>query len=88
MKEGYEILVLNTNLNKWPDGSQHRSEATLIPVRASVYFLLFTIFTRFSIIEYRALNTTDLRDPNQILWYFTCGQLLGLSVNRSNNNKK
>jgi len=32
MKEGYEVLVLNANLNRWPDGSEHRTEATFIPV--------------------------------------------------------
>jgi len=31
-KEGYEVLVFNTNLNRWPDGSQHRAAATSIPV--------------------------------------------------------
>jgi len=35
LKEGYEVLVLNTNLNRWPDGSKHRAEATSIPVCAS-----------------------------------------------------
>jgi len=30
MKEGYEVLVLNTNLNRWPDGSQHKTKATPI----------------------------------------------------------
>jgi len=32
IKEGYEVLVLNTNLNRWPDGLQQKSEATFIPV--------------------------------------------------------
>ena len=36
MREGYEVVVLNTNLNRWPDGSKHQAEATLIPVCASV----------------------------------------------------
>jgi len=36
LKEGYEVLVLNTNLNRWPDGSEHKAEATLIPVCVSV----------------------------------------------------
>jgi len=31
-KEGYEVLVLNANLNRWPDGSQHRAAARPIPV--------------------------------------------------------
>ena len=32
MSEGYEVVVLNTNLNRWPDGSEHRMEAAWIPV--------------------------------------------------------
>ena len=36
LKEGYEVLVLNTNLNRWPDGSDHRAEAMWIPVCVSL----------------------------------------------------
>ena len=42
LKEGYEVLVLNTNLNRWPDGSQDQSEVAFIPVCAS--YILHRLF--------------------------------------------
>ena len=32
MKEGYEVVILNTNLNKFPDGSQDGGSKLDIPV--------------------------------------------------------